>query len=172
LQGAPPRAAVVAALAAGALSPYIYEVFRKEWEARGMEPIIIEELARMLEDQGAERGRREGEEIGRREGEEIGRREGEEMVRRVILDLADAYGLALDEPRRAWIASASLEELERVRVTLKRERAWPTLSGATMRRPLVPVAAADLRVHRCQEPVEHEATRDDDRHFHWPAPRM
>jgi hypothetical protein len=50
LQGAPPRAAVVAALAAAAVSPYIYDVFAREWKARGMEPIIIEELARMLED--------------------------------------------------------------------------------------------------------------------------
>ena len=118
LQGAPPRAAVVAALAARAVSPYIYEVFRKEWEARGMEPIIIEELARMLEDRGAERGRREGEQVGRREGEEIGRRQ-------AIVDLAEAYDIPLDERRHAWIAGASLAELEQVRVALKRDRAWP-----------------------------------------------
>ena len=124
LQGAPPRAAAVAALAAAAVSDYIYEVFRSEWEARGMEPIIIEELARMLEDKGAERGR----EIGRREGEQLGRREGEQIGRRqAIVDLAEAYDIPLDERRRAWIASASLAELEQVRVALKRDRAWPTL---------------------------------------------
>ena len=99
-----------------------------------MEPIIIEELARMLEDVAEERGRREGEEIGRREGEQIGRREGEQigrregeqqMGRRTIVDLAEAYGLTLDERRHAWIATASLEELEQVRVALKRDHAWP-----------------------------------------------
>ena len=75
-----------------------------------MEPIIIEELARMLEDQGAERGRREGEEISRRQ---------------AIVDLAEAYGLTLDERRHAWIAGASLAEREAVRVALKRDHAWP-----------------------------------------------
>lgn len=118
LRGAPARAAVVAALAARAVSSYVYDVFRREWEARGMEPVIIEELARMLEDQGKEIGRREGEEIGRREGEVLTMRQG-------VVDLAEAYGLALDADRRAWIARASLEELERVRLALKRDRAWP-----------------------------------------------
>lgn len=130
LQGAPPRAAVVAALAARAVSPYVYEVFRREWEARGMEPIIVEELARMLEDQGEERGRelgrREGAEIGRREGAEIGRREGEAAtLRQALIDLAEAYGVSLDERRRSWIGGASLDELHCVRVALKRHRAWP-----------------------------------------------
>jgi predicted transposase YdaD len=83
-----------------------------------MEPIIIEEFARMLEDVAEERGRREGEQIGRREGEQ-------QMGRRTIVDLAEAYGLTLDERRHAWIASASLEELEQVRVALKRDHAWP-----------------------------------------------
>jgi hypothetical protein len=110
LQGAPPRAAVVAALAAAAVSPYIYDVFAKEWKARGMEPIIIEELARMLEDRAEARGRREGEEIGRRE---------------AVADLAEAYGIALDERRRTRIANASLDELDALRAALKRDRAWP-----------------------------------------------
>jgi hypothetical protein len=118
LQGAPPRAAVVAALAAAAVSPYIYDVFAKEWKARGMEPIIIEELARMLEDRAEARGRREGEEIGRREGEEAGRRQ-------AVVDLAEAYGIALDDRRRARIAGASLAELDAIRAGLKRDRAWP-----------------------------------------------
>ena len=93
-----------------------------------MEPIIVEELARMLEDVAEERGRREGEQVGRREGEQVGRREGEEIGRRqAIVDLAEAYDIPLDERRRAWIASASLAELEQVRVALKRDRAWPAL---------------------------------------------
>jgi hypothetical protein len=141
---------VVAALAAAAVSPYIYDVFAKEWKARGMEPIIIEELARMLEDRAEARGRREGEEVGRREGEEIGRREGEQIGRRegeqigrregeqigrregeeaarrqAVVDLAEAYGIALDDRRRARIAGASLAELDAIRAGLKRDRAWP-----------------------------------------------
>jgi hypothetical protein len=115
-----------------------------------MQPIIIEELARMLEDraeakgrhegeeigrregeqigrrEGEEIGRREGEEIGRREGEEIGRREGEETGRRqAVADLAEAYGIALDDRRWARIAGASLAELDAIRAALKRDRAWP-----------------------------------------------
>jgi hypothetical protein len=100
------------------VSPYIYDVFAKEWKARGMEPIIIEELARMLEDRAEAKGRREGEEIGRREGEEAGRRE-------AVADLAEAYGIALDERRRTRIANASLDELDALRAALKRDRAWP-----------------------------------------------
>jgi flagellar biosynthesis/type III secretory pathway protein FliH len=124
------------------LSPYMYGVWAKEWKARGMEPIIIEELARMLEDraeakgrhegeqigrrEGEQIGRREGEEIGRREGEEIGRREGEETGRRqAVADLAEAYGIALDDRRWARIAGASLAELDAIRAALKRDRAWP-----------------------------------------------
>ena len=94
-----------------------------------MEPIIIEELARMFEDQGEEKGReigrREGEQIGRRVGEQIGRREGEASARASILDLAEAYGVALDDRRGAWVAGASLAELDAVRGALKRDRAWP-----------------------------------------------
>jgi flagellar biosynthesis/type III secretory pathway protein FliH len=116
------------------LSPYMYGVWAKEWKARGMEPIIIEELARMLEDRAEARGRREGEEIGRREGEQIGRREGEQIGRRegeeagrrqAVADLAEAYGIALDDRRWARIAGASLAELDAIRAALKRDRAWP-----------------------------------------------
>ena len=77
-----------------------------------MEPIIIEELARKLEDQG----------------EQLGSREGEQLGSRAIVELAKASGLTLDEGRRVWIASASLEELERVRIAMKRDEArwaWP-----------------------------------------------
>ena len=113
LQGAPPRAAVVAALAAAAVSPYIYDLFEKERKARGMEPIIIEELARMLEDKG------------RREGEEAARHDAVVRAREAVTDLAEAYGITLDDQRRARIATASLADLDVLRDALKRDRAWP-----------------------------------------------
>ena len=110
LEGAPPRAAVVAALAAAALGSYVYGAFQQEWERRGMEPIIIEELARMLEDRGEARG------------EARGRLEG---ARVAVIDLCEALNVPLDDARRGFLASATLEEADTLRAALKRERAWP-----------------------------------------------
>lgn len=49
-----------------------------------------------------------------------------EAARVAIADLAEAYGVALDEHHRGWIAEASLDALAVVRAALKRDRAWPT----------------------------------------------
>ena len=88
-----------------------------------MEPIIIDELARMLEDRGREQGQKEGEARGLREGEARARLE---SARSVIGDLSEMLAIVLDEEKRAFIAAASLPELEALRLSLKRDRAWPT----------------------------------------------
>ena len=143
LVSAPPRAAALAALAAAAAGEYIYAVFRREWEARGMEPIIIDELARMLEDkarkegkaqgraQGNAEGRAQGEAHGRAQGEARGRAQGEAharlaSARLLVADLAELLAIVLDEEKRTFVANASPDDLDALRVALKRDRAWPT----------------------------------------------
>ena len=75
---------------------------------------------------GAERaeGRAEGREEGLKEGEAKGREEG---LRVAIADLCDAFGLPLDDARRAELAAADLPALEALRAELKRSRRWPAL---------------------------------------------
>lgn len=71
-----------------------------------MEPVIIEELARMLEDRGEARGRLEGARVG-------------------VLDLCEALNVPLDDARREVVAKATTEEADALRATLKRDRVWP-----------------------------------------------
>ncbi len=54
-------------------------------------------------------------------GKETGRVEG---LRAAVTDLAEAFGIELDQARRDEIQRASLDELEALRARLKKERRW------------------------------------------------
>lgn len=54
-----------------------------------------------------------------------GREEGREEAARALLDLADALGLPLDEPRAASVRALDLSEIRRLRESIKRDRTWP-----------------------------------------------
>ena len=100
-----------------------------------MEPIIIDELARMLEDkarkEGKAQGRAQGNAEGRAQGEAHGRAQGEAhallaSARLLVADLAELLAIDLDEAKRTFVANASPDDLDALRVALKRDRAWPT----------------------------------------------
>ncbi len=60
---------------------------------------------------------------------EEGRREAEQqradVLRETVADLCEAYGVALDEARRAQLQGLDLAALEGLRVQLRRDRRWP-----------------------------------------------
>jgi hypothetical protein len=55
----------------------------------------------------------------RKEGLKEGRRDG-------IVDLCDAYGITLDEPRKTQLESLDVEALEALRERIKKDKRWPT----------------------------------------------
>jgi hypothetical protein len=85
---------------------------------------VMDEIqqAREYGDEREARGRAEGEARGRAEGEARGRVEG---LRNALLDLCEAYDIALNEQRRAQLEAMGNEALEALRQALKRERRWP-----------------------------------------------
>ena len=83
-----------------------------------MEPIIIEEYARMLEDRAEARGQLAGELRGKLEG-----------ARTAVYDLCEAFEIAIDEERRAFVAGATADQLDGLRASLKQRRAWPAPHG-------------------------------------------
>jgi hypothetical protein len=66
--------------------------------------------------------------MGLREGEAIGaakgRAEGESALRQAIVDLCEAYDVAVSDTQKASLATMSLDELNALRAHIKTERRW------------------------------------------------
>jgi hypothetical protein len=107
------RGVASAAYAAGAELPLPWAL-----QTHGLTSIAVEALfdrdvaSRYLSEHALQRGKRLGLEEGRR------------VAAAAIVDLAEAYGLAVDEPRRTALAGLELPELEALRMRLKRDRQW------------------------------------------------
>ena len=96
----------MAAVAAHKLRKYRYDCLTAAAEELHMQPIIIEDLVKIGEDMGLERGRAEGLELGRAEGKAEGKAEG-------VLAVLEARGVAVPDPiRRRVIACTDVAKLD------------------------------------------------------------
>lgn len=89
----------------------------------------------------------------------------EVRARQGVADLAEVLGITLDADRTAWLADATLAELDEARAALKQHRAWPGQpppSAREMQNRAADLALAALRQERREAEdayqVRHEAT--------------
>jgi hypothetical protein len=78
-----------------------------------------------LREEGKLEGREEGKVVGREEGKVVGREEGRALAARTsIVDLCEAYGIAVSPEQMQQLQAMSLEQLDALRVKVKSERRW------------------------------------------------
>jgi hypothetical protein len=77
-----------------------------------------------LREEGKLEGREEGEAKGREEGEAKGRALATRTVISAIVDVCEAYGIAVSPEQKQQLESMSLEQLDALRVKIKTERRW------------------------------------------------